>query len=194
MLNKKRIILGTLGAAAAVALVLTQTAASKPHDHNPQARFKLGGAWVGELDGVQWVSTHAPLDADGKTAAGKLQWLAVSAPFQSLTAALGADHMSDAVGSFEMINKNTAKYTLTFYSIASGTASLDNPVGDQVKAINVMTGLWHYTGPDTAESTETLTVYAVLPTAEQHLFPGPGTVPIVTNSFDWHPQYRVTVP
>jgi len=181
-----------LARGGALLVVAGVIAASIAWSENPQARVKLGGIWVGELDGVQWVSIHSPLDADGKTAAAKLQWLAISAPFQYLAATLGTDRMSEAVGSFEMIKKDTAKYTLTWYIVASGTPSTTAPVGDQVKAVAVMTGMWHYTGPDTAESTETLKMYMFGDNAAQHLFPTPeDTTLIFQQTFDWHPQYRL---
>jgi hypothetical protein len=190
----KRSALAKIGAALGAAVVLPQAARSDAWSRNPESRVKLGGAWVGEVGGVQWVSMHAPLDADGKTAVGKLQWLTIPAPFQQLMAAVGGDRMSEAVGAYKLINKDTAKYTMTWYIVASGKASLTSPVSDNVKAIIVVTGAWHYTGPDTAESMETLKVYAVAGDAEQHLFPAPGAVPIVEQTYDWHPQYRVTVP
>ncbi len=182
---------------AAVAAVLASVAFSG----QSQAHYRLGGAWVGQVSGVQWVSMHAPLDADAKTAAAKLEWLSISGPFNGLAVGFGANRFSSAVGNFEMISNDTAKYILTFYAVAGGLSATP-PVGDKVKLIMIMTGTWHYTGENSAESTEVLRMYRsdgnpdhdVVPTPEQELRTPYFPKDISPMSFDWHPQVRLTVP
>jgi hypothetical protein len=90
-----------------------------------------------------------------------------------------------------MINKDTAKYTLVFYAVADGTPSLTKPVAGQIKAIMVITGFWHYTGPDTAESQETLSVHLPDANPEHNVLPAPEATPFKVFSFPWHPQHRI---
>lgn len=160
--------------------------------NNPTARVRLGGVWVGELAGIQWTSTHIPLDADGKTAVSILEWSAINADFLALGARFGADRFSQVSGTFELISKDTAKYMLVWYGLKSGSGTATPPVGDEVKTINIMAGTWHYTGRDTAESTETYTAY--LATPGHTLLPAPDAQPVFSMTFPMHPQFRIPAP
>ena len=153
--------------------------------------MKQGGAWVGQLAGIQWTAVHSPLDADGIKATQRLQWVTINAEFQGALGALRAQHMSAGSGVSEMISKDTAKYTLVFYAVADGNPSSTPPQPDLVKALFVMKGLWHYTGPDTAESKETLAVYLPDGNPDHNVLPAPGATPFMVQNYDWHPQYRV---
>ncbi len=51
----------------------------------------------------------------------RLQWVTINAEFEGFLGVLGAQHMSAASGISEMINKDTAKFTLVFYAVADGT-------------------------------------------------------------------------
>ena len=132
---KSKIIQGGL-LLTLVAAVIASVGWSNERD----GRVKQGGAWVGQLAGIQWTAIHAPLDADGQRAAMRLQWVTINAEFQGFLGALGAQHMSAASGISEMISKDTAKFTLVFYAVADGTPSPTAPQPDQVKAIFVMKG------------------------------------------------------
>ncbi len=157
---------------------------------NPEARVNLGGVWVGELMGIQWISTHAPLDADGKTAVATLQWAALNGDFLALAASLGVDRISQVSGNFRLINKDTAKYVLIWYGIKSGSGTATPPVGDEVKTINILEGTWRCTGPNTGESTETYSIYLAVP--GHTLLPAPGAQPVYSTTFPPHPQYRIS--
>ncbi len=175
--------------AAIFSATVATVAFSIAWSNSPQARVKLGGVWVGEMLGTQWISTHAPLDADGKTAVSTLQWAALSGDFLALAASLGVDRISQVSGSSELINKDTAKYMLVWYGLKSGSGTATPPVGDQVKTINILTGTWHYTSSNTAESTETYNVYLAVP--GHTLLPAPDAQPVYSATFPAHPQYRI---
>jgi len=142
--------------------VLAVVAASLAWTGEGQKPYRLGGVWVGQLSGIQWTSTHAPLDPEARTAISTLQWITSNEQFEYLTGALGANLSSQGSGMFKMINNDTAKYRIVFYAYAEGVASTTTPKAGEIKAIYIMDGTWHYTGPDSAESQETLALY--LPT------------------------------
>jgi hypothetical protein len=175
-------------------LLLTLVAgvtASTAWSDRPECRVKQGGAWAGQLGGIQWTAIHAPLSDDGKRAVQRLQWITLNADFEGLLGAFGAQRLSEASGVMEMTGKDTAKYTLVFYAVADGTASTTAPVAGQIKAIMVMTGLWHYTGPDKAESQEVLAVYLPDGNPEHNVLPAPDATPFKVFTFGWHPQHRI---
>lgn len=177
--------------AALLVAVVAAAAASLAWSGRPEARVKLGGAWAGQLGGIQWISIHAPLGEDGMGAVQRAQWITLNADMERLLGALGAQRVSEASGVSELISKDTAKYTLVFYAFADGTASPTAPVAGQIKAIFVMTGLWHYTGPETAESQETIAVYLPDGNPEHNVLPAPDATPYMTSTFPWHPQHRI---
>lgn len=119
-----------------------------PHRQSAAA----GGGGSG---GIQWISTHAPLDPEARTAVSRLQWVTLNAEYQGLLGLLGAQSISEASGTLEMISNDTARYRYVFYAVANGSTA--PPQASQIKAIYVLAGTWRYTGPDTVFSQETLT-------------------------------------
>jgi hypothetical protein len=178
------------GLLALIAAVAVPIAWSRP----PEARVRLGGAWVGQLGGIQWISIHTPLDPEAATAVGRLQWVTINAQYQGLLGALGAETLSEASGTYQLISNTTAKYNLVFYAVAKGTASPTTPQAGQIKAIFVMTGTWHYTGPFSAESQETLAAYLPDGDPEHNVLPGPDAEPFLSATYPPHPQHRIPAP
>ncbi len=174
------------GLLAVMAALAVSMAWSRP----PNACVRLGGCWVGQLGGIQWISTHAPLDPEARTAVSRLQWVTVNAEYQGLLGILGAQSLSEASGTLQLISNDTAKYRYVFYAYANGTPSPTAPQPGQIKAIFVMAGTWHYTGPDSVESQETLTAYLPDGDPEHNLLPASDATPFLTRSFGPHPQYR----
>jgi hypothetical protein len=72
--------------------------------------------------------------------------------------------------------------------------SLTAPVADQVKTINVLSGYWHYTGPNAAESKENYSVYVNDGQPGHSMMPAPGAIPAFTQDYDWHPQQLLAAP
>jgi hypothetical protein len=72
-----------------VALVASAVASIAWSNH-PNIRIKQGGAWVGQLGGIQWTAIHAPLSDDGMRIAERLQWITLNEDFEQLLGAFGA--------------------------------------------------------------------------------------------------------
>lgn len=166
MITRKHIIMGTLGAAAAIAFILTQTAGSN-------RQYQLGGAWIGNNGaGNIWSASHAPLDPEGRTMVGSIRFATYNADFAAILSSLGADTSSDHIGQAEMISRDTAKWSSVSYALKAGNP----PV---LQGILVNQGTWKYTSKDTAVLTYTF--YAYLPSADADGdgFPDAGSTPAI---------------
>ncbi len=166
MISRKRLILCTLGAAAALAFVLTQTAGSN-------RQYKLGGAWVGGSGGAIINAFHAPLDPEGRTMAGRVHFVTWNADSAALFSSLGADTLSDFVGQSEMISRDTAKWRLVGYALKQG-----NPPA--IQGIVVSQGTGKYTSPDSMVFTYNVYVYLPSADADGDGFPDADSTPVVT--------------
>ena len=181
-----------LAQAGGLLAVIAAVAASIAWSTPSEARAKLGGTWVGQLGGIQWISTHAPLDPEAKTAVSRLQWVTINAEYQGLLAMLGAQTVSEASGTLELISGDTANYRYVFYAVANGGTT--PPQAGQIKAIFVMAGTWRYTGPDSVVSQETLVAYLPDGNPEHNVLPAPDATPFLSVNFPPHPQYRTPKP
>jgi hypothetical protein len=121
-----------------------------------QHHYRLGGAWVGAGSVLTWNCLQAPLDAEGRTAAIRVDPTSWGPEFAGLLAAFGADAVTGTVGQARMISRDTQKWTLTGYAVQVGNPQV-------VKAIFVYSGTWKFNSPDTAVLDYSLNVYA--PTA-----------------------------
>lgn len=166
MNNSKRIILGTLGAAAAIALVLSQTAGSN-------RQYQLGGAWIGNGSGNIWTALHSPLDPEGRTMAGAVHFVTYNAGIAGLLASLGADSATDYKGQTEMISRDTGKWSLVGYAVKQGNP----PV---IQGILVSQGTWKYTSNDSAVLNYSFAVYLPSTDANGDGFPDAGATPAMT--------------
>lgn len=162
MLNKKNILLVTLAAAAATALVLTQNAASGPNQAT-----KLEGAWIAKVPGtpLQWSYVMSPSDPSGKRAviSGSLQ-VAIPVILMAPDLAPDFDYNSPFSGESVMTERNTAKFTTIGYSIKKVVPSAQYPFLEQVALIWVSSGEIKFTAPGKAETTHHVAFY--LPAAD----------------------------
>jgi hypothetical protein len=173
------------------ALLLTLLAAvtaSIAWSNTPEARFKLGGTWVGRNGDITWTGTYVP-DSDGKNAVVTLQWMTLGADFEALLGSVGAAEMSLASGYVSLTGKDTASGKLIWYLVAPGTASATQPARGQVKAIAVMLSDWRFTTPTTAEGKHNLKMY--LPDAQGSMLPAPDAVPFLDLTFEGVPHQKL---
>jgi hypothetical protein len=93
-----------------------------------------------------------------------------------------------------MVNRNTARYTEVFYIVTPANLQALPPQASIVTAICVMKGTWHFTGPDTATSDDTLLVYTADADADHDGMPDANAVPAIPpTSFSGTLHYRVPV-
>ncbi len=164
MINRKRIIVTTLGTAAAIALVLTQTAES-------HRQYRLGGNWIGGSGGNLWTALHTPLDPEARTDASRVHFVTYNADFAAVLSTFGADSLSDAVGQGEMISRDTCKWTLMSYALKQGNPPL-------IQAIGVGQGTWQFISPDSAVVHYTNYMYLPTADADGDGFPDAGSTPV----------------
>ena len=123
-----------------------------------QRQYKLGGAWIGAGAALTWNCLQAPMDAEGRTAAIRVQATSWGDEFAELLPAFGADTLTGAaVGEARMISRDTQKWTLIGHAVQAGNPQV-------MKAILVYSGTWKFTSHDTAVLHYSLNVY--LPTAD----------------------------
>ena len=167
MLNRKRIILSTLGVAVAIAFVLTETAGSN-------RQYQLGGGWIGNNgEGNIWNCLQIPLDSAGRSDAVRVDFKTYNAAIAGLLSMFGADRMSDFTGEGAMISRDTAKWTLVGYAQAQG-----NPPA--IQGIIVVQGTWKYTTRDSALLNYTLYVYPAAADVDGDGLPDEGVDPFIT--------------
>jgi hypothetical protein len=148
MLNKKRVILATLGAVAAISLVLTQTAGT-------HRQYKLGGGFIGNNGGENiWNCLQIPLDAAGRTAALRVTLTSYGPTLAGLIGALGGDTFTESVGEEAMTGRDTAAYSTVAYINQQG-----NP--PTLRAIAVMNGTLTFSTQDDITVNYTIDVYPV---------------------------------
>ena len=167
MISKKNIILTSFVALGTALLVLTQTAGSN-------RQYQLGGAWIGsDAQGDIWSAMQTPIDPDGRTAAGRVQFAAYNAGVAAMLSSLGADGLSDFTGPAAMISRDTAKWRTVGYALKQGNP----PV---IQGILVSQGTMKHTSPDSAVLNYTYYVY--LPTADANGdgLPDVGSNPLMT--------------
>ncbi len=123
---------------------------------------RLSGTWIGHDNaGFVWTCQGIPSDPDGKTAAVRVSAITYGATYPALLSGFGADTASDAVGEFKTISHNTANWTMVAYELKAGMAP-------EMKAIEVYSGTWEFTGPDSAVLNYTLRVYPPSPDGFPH--------------------------
>lgn len=181
LFNSRLVLAG--GLLAIIAAFAASIAWSRP----AEARVKLGGTWVGRYGDITWTGTYSP-DPSGQNATVVLQWMTLSAEFEALWAALGADGLSVASGSMTVTSTDTATGKMIWYGLKAGTPSTTQPVAGQIKAIAIMTGDWHFTSPTTAVGKHNLKVY--LPDAQGSMVPADDAVPFLEFNFDNVPHVR----
>jgi len=153
---------------------------------NNEIQYKLGGAWVGGVQGIQWSAIYAPSDPAGRTATIQVQFPAFPAAIQAgLLAPFGADTLSVAVGEAAMTDRDTAKFTWVAYAVTDAHP----PV---IMAIFVVNGTMDFTGPDSAMTTETVRIYLPSADANHDGLPDPNAIPAATVPFP--PGLNVRVP
>lgn len=177
MLNKKNILLVTFAAAAATALVLTQTAASGPNQAT-----KLEGAWIAKVPGtpLQWSYVMSPSDPSGKRAAisGSLQVrIPVDVLFHGLIPQL--DYNSDMTGEIVMTGSDTADFTVVGYGMRKIVPTPESPFTEQVVLIWVTSGQVKFTSPGKAEVAHHLAYYLPAADADGDGLPDAGQVPLL---------------
>ncbi len=146
-----------------------------------QQQFRLGGAWVGSGGGGIWNAVQAPLDAAGRTAAGRVNIITYSAEFAGFLATFGADSVSDFTAQIEMISRDTGKFTVVAYGTKRGNPPL-------ICLLLVFKGTIKFTGPDSFVENWVMDVYpgpantAGLPSADVDGdgFPDPGASPVLS--------------
>ncbi len=169
-------------------VVVAAAAATIAWSRDPAGRVKLGGTWVGRYGDITWTSTYSP-DSSGQSATVTLQWMTMSAEFETLIASIGGQTMSLVSGSHRMVSPDTAKGWLLWYTLAEGIPSTTTPVAGQVKAINILEGEWHLTSPTTALGKHNLKMY--LPDAQGSLVPADDAVPFLALDFENVPHQKV---
>jgi hypothetical protein len=155
--------------------VIAAVAASIAWSGGPEARVKLEGAWIAQVDnGTRALVTYGATDPSGQSSVfrGQMVW-----PLEML-ASMGLDAVTDEVAEEFVTGKNTTQYTGIAYGLVGGRIALiflDNTTstyGSPTQRTNVHT-LTLYPGPANPYS---------LPTADADNdgFPDPGTSPMMT--------------
>ncbi len=154
------------GAVLGVMFIITQTGASN------QGEYKIGGGWIGHrADGFTWSCLQVPLDSARKTGAVRVAALNWAPGYPDMVAAFGGDAASEAVGEVAMVSTDTAKWTMMAYEQLTST--------HQITAIEIYSGTWKYTGPNTAVINYSLKVYSPASDTNGDGFPDTGA-PLMT--------------
>lgn len=130
-------------------------------------QYQLGGSWIGHrADGFIWGCMQIPTDPSGKVGVLHVESSQWTRLYDQLVTSLGGDSVTDAIGEVKMISRDTARWTMIVYE--------QNSQGHVMTSIDVYSGTFKFTSPDTAELEYDLTVY--LPTADANHdgFPDPG--------------------
>jgi hypothetical protein len=151
---------------------ITQTSAS----NQSQMQYKLGGGWVGHAPGLwTWTALQTPINLAATEAVLRVNFTSYGADLAGLVAAFGADSLSDLVGQEVMINRDTARWTLVGYALATGP---NNEL--QIRAIVVAFGTLQFIDPNHDVIHATITVYPASADTDGDGMPDPGAVPVVT--------------
>ena len=170
------------GFLAVLLIAVGATVGGTNHRH-----YQLGGAWVGQVQGIQWSAIHTPLDPAGQTAAIQIQFPTYPDALQAgLLTTFGADTLSVGVGELAMTDRDTAKFTWVAYAVTDAHP----PV---IKAIWLVNGTWDITGQDSAMSTETLRIYAPDADANHDGLPDSNATPLATVPFPPGLNVRVSI-
>lgn len=168
----------------AVLALVTAFAGAKRHGD----AFKLGGTWAGRAPGqfgdVTWIATTSA-DPSGRYATTTQEWITNGDFDIAALAEVGATKASLASGYTRMTGRKTGVSKATWY--LAGPSDEPNFGLDEIKAIAVMTGEFHFTGPDTTEGTSHLKIYETLgdpsmvPTENMRLYLDIPDIPSVNN-------------
>lgn len=175
MANKNKWLILAVVAVLGVVFIITQTAATNPG----QGEYKLGGSWIGHrADGFRWSCLQVPLDSSRRTGAIHVAALNWAPGYPDIVAAFGGDAVSDPVGEIAMITRDTGRWTMIAHEQQTKT--------HQITAIEVYSGTFKYTGPDTAVLSYTLKIYSPAADTNGDGYPDQGdpliTIPDLTDT------------
>jgi hypothetical protein len=115
MVNRRLVQVGGLLA------IMTILAASIVWSNAPDARIKLRGAWIAQVDnGARAVVTYGATDPSGQSSVFRAQMVWPPA----MLASLGLDAVTDEIGEEFVTGKNTSQYTAICYGLAGGQIAL----------------------------------------------------------------------
>jgi hypothetical protein len=170
-LNRKKIIVATVVAAAGIIVLVTQIGASG----SGGGALKLEGAWVSRVTSIegiagkypfQWSFVLAP-DASGRSAT---LHGSVDVGFGQ-SADTGGDFVTPLIGEFVMTGPDTAAFNSYWYGVKKGTPN-------QIVSIGRSWGETRSTGPGKSETTYHFEIYPASEDSDGDGFPDAGAAPV----------------
>ena len=171
LFSRKKIIMATVVAVAAIIVLVTQIGASG----SGQGALKLEGAWVSRVTSVegiagkypfQWSWVMAP-DASGRR--GTLHG-SVDVGFGQ-SAEIGGDFVTPLIGEFVLTGPDTAAFNSYWYGIKKGAVN-------QIVSIGRSWGETRSTGPGKSETTYHFEIYPASEDSDGDGFPDAGAAPV----------------
>ncbi len=147
--------------------IIVAVAASSAWSSAPEARIKLGGAWIAQVDnGIRALVTYAPSDPSGQSAVFRVQ--TVWPP--EILAALRLDAVTDEIAEEFVTGKNTSAYTGIVHGLAGG----------RIVLILVDNSTLTYDSPTRAHMEGAVKAYLATADADNDGYPDPGSEPVGT--------------
>lgn len=147
--------------------IIVAVAASSAWSSAPEARIKLQGAWVCQLDnGIRGLVTYSPSDPSGQSAVFRVQ--TVWPP--EILAALRLDAVTDEIAEEFVTGKNTSAYTGISYGLAGG----------RIVLILLDNATLTYVSPTRVNIENTIKAYLATADADNDGYPDPGSEPMGT--------------
>ncbi len=147
--------------------IIVAVAASSAWSSSQDARIKLQGAWICQIDnGIRGLVTYAPLDPSGQSAALRIE---VVWPPEALQI-MGLDAVTDEVAEEFVTGKNTSVLTGISYGLAGG----------RIVLILVDNSTLTYDSPTRARIEGAVKAYLATADADNDGYPDPGSEPVGT--------------
>ena len=147
--------------------IVVAVAASSAWSSAPEARIKLQGAWICQLDnGIRGLVTYAPLDPSGQSAALRVELVWPLEALQSMR----IDAVTDEVAEEFVTGKNTSVITGIGYGLAGG----------RIVLIFVDNSTLTYDSPTRVNIEGTTKAYLATADADNDGYPDPGSEPVGT--------------
>ena len=147
--------------------IVLAVAASIAWSRAPEARIKLGGAWVPQVDnGTRGLVTYGATDPSGLSAVFRAQM--VWPP--EMLASMGLDAITDEIGEEFVTGRDTSQYTGIWYGLTGGRIALiflDN------------TTITHLS-PTQLSLEHTIDIYWASDDTDHDGYPDPGKTPFTT--------------
>jgi hypothetical protein len=151
--------------AAGLLALVAAVAATVAWSESPQARVKLGGAWVAQLDtGMRVAVTYGATDPSGLNSVYRGQIV----PPPAMLTMMGVDTLTDLFADEVVTGPNTSESTGIVYGLAGG----------QVALILVDHTYFTHVSPTEKHNTHQINVYLASADADNDGFPDAGATPV----------------